>query len=97
MLFCYNANNKRGFSESQRWSHANTNYANQMCSVRMDRQYRGKKSFMSCPYSDLRQLSKERVYQYMRDQEPLEFGHSLAADISTFIAARASKSHQSRQ
>lgn len=52
---------------------------------------------MSCPYSDLRQLSKERVYQYMRDQEPLEFGHSLAADISTFIAARASKSHQSRQ
>lgn len=39
------------------------------------------------PYSDLKHLSKERLGQYMKDQEPLEFGHSLEDQIGGQIEA----------
>ena len=39
------------------------------------------------PYSDLEQLPKERLKQYMAEGSPLEFGHSLEDQIGGQIQA----------
>lgn len=55
----------------------------------MDELYKNKKLIVryKIPYSDIQQLDKKRLKEYLEDNEPLEFGHSLEQQIGGQIKA----------